>query len=129
TFRADRDASVFDNLEKATHTGLWWPDSDAFKAVLDGMAEACAQYESNAIDGDAAADRIIRLVRESEAVSPGFGWKDGNRRFIYPDRRQMAAFLDWAAASPLPGLSTLGRECLQALRKAGLVPAPAAGSR
>ncbi|MET8682510.1 FAD-dependent oxidoreductase, partial [Streptomyces sp. NPDC004647] len=129
TFRADRDASVFDNLEKATHTGLWWPDSDAFKLVLDGMAEACAQYESNAIDGDTAADRIIRLVQESEAVSPEFGWKDVNRRFIYPDQRQMKDFLEWAAASPLPELSTIGRETLAALRKAGAAAAPEAGNR
>jgi FADH2 O2-dependent halogenase len=127
-FKADRDPSVFDNLEKAPHTGLWWPDSDDFKALLDGTAEACALYEAKVIDGDTAADRVLALVRASDAVSPGFGWKDVNSRFIYPGHREMAAFLEWAAASPAPGLSTIGRESLDALRKAGVVLPTTAGT-
>ncbi|MEV8550049.1 NAD(P)/FAD-dependent oxidoreductase [Streptomyces glaucescens] len=128
-FREDRDTTVFDRLEKAPHTGLWWPDSDAFKELLQGTERACLDYESDLIDGDTAADRVLRLVRESEAVSPGFGWKDTGRRFIHPDRRDMAAFLEWAAASPLPELGPLGRESLAALRRAA-GPSPAtAGHR
>lgn len=118
-FRADRDPGVFEALEKAPHTGLWWPDSDAFKAVLDGTADACARYESGEIDGDTAAGRILALVRESPAVYPGFGWKDTGRRFIRPGRAQMREFLEWAAASPLPELGPLGREALAALRASG----------
>ncbi|MGX1881801.1 NAD(P)/FAD-dependent oxidoreductase [Streptomyces sp. NPDC055287] len=129
SFRADRDASVFETLEKVPHTGLWWPDSDAFKVLLDGMAHACEQYEAKLIDGDAAADRILGLIRESEAVSPGFGWKDVNQRFIYPDRRAMTDFLEWAAASPLPELSTIGRESLDALNRAQSRPAAATPKR
>ncbi|MFE6165775.1 NAD(P)/FAD-dependent oxidoreductase [Streptomyces sp. NPDC056486] len=129
SFRRDGDVSVFESLEKVPHTGLWWPDSDAFKALLDGMAKACAEYESNVIDGDTAADRILGLIRESEAVSPGFGWKDVNQRFIHPDRRQVMDFLTWAAASPLPELNTIGREGLDALRAARAASAVEAQSR
>ncbi|MFR9776137.1 NAD(P)/FAD-dependent oxidoreductase [Micromonospora sp. MS34] len=125
TYRATRDASLFDTLEKVPHVGLWWPDSDAFKAVLDGTAEACARYESKEIDGDTAADIILRLVQQSEAVPPDFGWKDPEKRFIFPDRRQMMDFLRWAATSPLPELSSLGGESLDAILKANA----AAGSR
>ncbi|MFF8955252.1 NAD(P)/FAD-dependent oxidoreductase [Streptomyces sp. NPDC014894] len=126
-FRADRDPSVFDALEKAPHTGLWWPDSDAFKALLDTTARSCEEYEKGLVDGDTAADRILALVRESEAVSPGFGWKDVNQRFIHPDRRQMGEFLEWAAASPLTELSTIGRASLDALRGAQAAPDAAPG--
>ncbi|MFE2288859.1 NAD(P)/FAD-dependent oxidoreductase [Streptomyces sp. NPDC059443] len=121
-FRIDRDASVFDALEKVPHTGLWWPDNDDFKALLDGTAKACAQYEAKEIDGDRAADIILGLIAKSEAVHPGFGWKDVDQRFIHPDRGQISDFLQWAARSPVPALSTVGRESLDALRAAGAVP-------
>ncbi|MFU8850856.1 NAD(P)/FAD-dependent oxidoreductase [Micromonospora sp. SL1-18] len=127
TFRATRDASLFDILEKVPHVGLWWPDSDDFKAVLDGTAEACARYEAKEIDGDTAADIILRLLEESEAVPPDFGWKDPNKRFIFPDRRQILDFLQWAATSPLPELSSLGGENLDAILKANAAAAAAGG--
>ncbi|SEQ07778.1 FADH2 O2-dependent halogenase [Streptomyces sp. yr375] len=125
-FRTHRDPSVFDALENAPHTGLWWPDNDAFKTLLDATAETCAQYEAKLIDGDRAADIILGLIEESEAVHPGFGWKDVNQRFIHPDRAQIADFLQWAARSPIPALSTIGRESLDALRAAGAAESPAA---
>ncbi|MFJ6137693.1 NAD(P)/FAD-dependent oxidoreductase [Kitasatospora sp. NPDC092286] len=130
-YRADRDARVFDELEKVPHVGLWWPDNDDFKALLDGTARACEQYEAKEIDGDRAADIIMGLVRGSEAVHPGFGWKDENRRFMHPDRGQIVEFLQWAAGSPVPALSTIGRESLDALRAAGAgsAPLPAEGGR
>ncbi|MFG3093302.1 NAD(P)/FAD-dependent oxidoreductase [Streptomyces sp. NPDC048202] len=130
-FRTDRDASVFDALEKVPHTGLWWPDSDGFKALLDGTATACARYEAGEIDGDRAADIILDLIEKSEAVHPGFGWKDVDQRFIHPDRGQIADFLQWAARSPVPALNTIGRESLDAFRAAGAAPAVPAveGSR
>ncbi|MFE5584813.1 NAD(P)/FAD-dependent oxidoreductase [Kitasatospora sp. NPDC056531] len=117
-FKADRDPEVFSALEKAPFTGLWWPDSESFKALLDGTVRACEQYEAQQIDGDTAADRILDLIRGSEAVNPGFGWKDTDVRFIHPGRAEMAGFLEWAAASPLPELSSMGRDALSALRKA-----------
>ncbi|NUQ99004.1 MAG: FAD-dependent oxidoreductase [Streptomyces sp.] len=118
-YRTDRDASVFDALENVPHTGLWWPDNDDFKTLLDGTAKACAQYEAKEIDGDRAADIILGLIHESDAVHAGFGWKDVNQRFIHPDRGQIADFLQWAARSPVPALNTIGRESLEALRAAG----------
>lgn len=118
-FRTDRDPAVFDALEKVPHTGLWWPDSDAFKALLDETAGACEAFEDDLIDGDTAADRILEHLRASEAVSPVFGWKDTAHRFVHPDRTQMREFLRWAAESPLPELSTAGRQSLEAFRATG----------
>ncbi|WP_341845524.1 NAD(P)/FAD-dependent oxidoreductase [Kitasatospora purpeofusca] len=127
-YRNDGDASVFDALEKVPNTGLWWPDNDDFKTLLDGTAQACAQYEAGEIDGDRAADIVLRLVRESGAVHEGFGWKDVDRRFIHPGRDQILDFLQWAAKSPVPALGTVGRESLDALLAAGAgSAAPIAG--
>jgi hypothetical protein len=67
------------------------------------------------MDGDAAADAVMRLVGSSEAVSRSFGWKDPGQRFVHPDGPQMLQYLREISASPLPELAALGREALGAL--------------
>jgi FADH2 O2-dependent halogenase len=115
-FRATGDPAVFEALEKAPHTGLWWPDSDVFKELVEATERACLLYESGEIDGDTAADMILRMVESSEAVSRSFGWKDLDHRFVFPSQSDMLHYLEEISGSPLPELSTLGTEALAAFR-------------
>lgn len=129
TFRETKDPSVLDALENVRHNGLWWPDSDTYRALLDVMNETCLRYEAGEIDGDTAADHLFGLIQDSEVMFQGFGWKDPNHRFIYPSPRDVAEFVGWAASSPLPELSTIGQEGLDYLRKAGLLGGVEVGGR
>ncbi|MGI5519950.1 NAD(P)/FAD-dependent oxidoreductase [Micromonospora sp. CA-259024] len=124
-FREQRDPAVFDDLEKVKHNGLWWPDSDVYRELIDRMERACLRYEAGEIDGDAAADEVFALIDESDVIFPGFGWKDPTHKFIYPTPREVRDLLVWATDSPLPELSTLGKAGLDALRKAGMAPTAA----
>jgi tetracycline 7-halogenase / FADH2 O2-dependent halogenase len=129
SFRESGDPAILDDLEKVKYNGLWWPDSDTYKALIDVMGEVCLQYEAKEIDGDAAADRLFGLINDSEVMFPGFGWKDPDHRFIYPSPREVGEFLAWASRSPLPELAAIGREALEYLRKSGMLPTVEAASR
>ncbi|MFD1273425.1 hypothetical protein ACFQ51_21960 [Streptomyces kaempferi] len=45
-FQLDGDDRHFKEMEKAPYTGLWWPDSHAFKVLFDITAETCERYEA-----------------------------------------------------------------------------------
>ncbi|MFI9616710.1 NAD(P)/FAD-dependent oxidoreductase [Streptomyces sp. NPDC052023] len=109
----------FEELEQVRYPGLWWPQSDSFKQILDTTAEACEKYEAGAITGDEAADIIFRTLRDSPVVNPVFGWKDEKQRFIYPSVPTMARFLFWASVQAPSEMNAVGREFLLGIVKAG----------
>jgi FAD binding domain. len=74
-FQLDGDDRHFKEMEKAPYTGLWWPDSHAFKVLFDTTAETCERYEAGEIDGDKAADIVFEAIRDCESVNTPFGWK------------------------------------------------------
>jgi tetracycline 7-halogenase / FADH2 O2-dependent halogenase len=127
TFRETGDPGVLDALENVRHNGLWWPDSDTYRSLLDEMNKTCLRYEAGEVDGDTAADYLFGLIEQSEVMFPGFGWKDPNHKFIYPSPREVGQFVVWAAQSRLPELSTIGKEGMAYLRKAGLMNGVGAG--
>ncbi|MET9778899.1 tryptophan 7-halogenase [Streptomyces sp. NPDC006367] len=109
----------FDELENVPYPGLWWPQSDSFKQLLEATAETCEKYEAGALTGDEAADIVFGLLDESPVVNPVFGWKDESRRFIYPSTVTMARFLYWASAQAPAEMNNVGREFLLGILKAG----------
>ena len=115
----DHDVRHFDELEKVPYPGLWWPQSDSFKRILETTAETCEKYEAGALTGDEAADIVFGLLKESPVVNPVFGWKDEERRFIYPNTLTMARFLYWASVEAPAEMNSVGREFLLGIVKAG----------
>jgi FADH2 O2-dependent halogenase len=71
------------------------------------------------LTGDEAADTIFKLLDESPIVNPVFGWKDENKRFIYPSTVTMARYLYWASVQAPAEMNSVGREFLLGIVKAG----------
>jgi tetracycline 7-halogenase / FADH2 O2-dependent halogenase len=118
-YAGDHDDQHFQDLENTPHPGLWWPDNDEFKRLLDGTAEACEKYEAGALTEDQAADIVFRMLDDCPIVAPAFGWKDPEHRFIHPNVAVMAKFMYWMAyRSPDPEVNKLGRSFTRAVVKA-----------
>nr|WP_239919797.1 MULTISPECIES: hypothetical protein [unclassified Streptomyces] len=115
----DKDQRHFRELEQNDHPGLWWPQSDKFKILLETTSETCEKYEAGALTGDEAADIIFKLLDDSPIVNPVFGWKDEEKRFIYPSVATMGRFLYWASVQAPPEMNSVGREFLLGIVKAG----------
>lgn len=115
----DDDDRHFRELENTDFPGLWWPETDKFKILLESTAETCEKYEAGALTGDEAADIIFKLLRESDIVNPAFGWKDEDHRFVYPSMLTMARFLYWASVQAPEEMNHVGREFLKGILKAG----------
>ncbi|MFJ6721958.1 MULTISPECIES: NAD(P)/FAD-dependent oxidoreductase [unclassified Streptomyces] len=115
----DGNPAHFKELEKNDYPGLWWPQSEKFKILLETTAETCEKYEAGVLTGDEAADIVFKLLDESPIVNPVFGWKDENKRFIYPSTATMARFLYWASVEAPPEMNSVGREFLLGIVKAG----------
>ncbi|MGY1683317.1 NAD(P)/FAD-dependent oxidoreductase [Geodermatophilus sp. SYSU D01176] len=116
----DGNERHFRELEEAPHTGLWWPESDAFKRLLEATVETCEKYEVGELTGDEAADIVFSLLHDSDIVNPVFGWKDEEKRFIAPSTWMMARFLYWASVQGPSEMNHLGREFLKGVLKAGV---------
>lgn len=117
-YQGSRDDQVFRDLEKAPHTGLWVPESDKLKDLLETTAETCEKYEAGVLDGDAAADVIFKLLRESGIVDPVMGWKDPGEHHIDPTIPKMARFMRWVASGEAdPEMKEFGAHNLGALLK------------
>ncbi len=116
----DHDDRHFRELEDARHTGLWWPESDKFKHLLEATAETCEKYEVGELTGSEAAATIQELIQHSDIVNPTFGWKDPEHRFVAPSTATMARFMYWASVQGPPEMKKLGREFLKGILKAGV---------
>lgn len=115
----DGDERHFRDLEDVAYPGLWWPETDKFKNLLEATSETCEKYEAGALTGDEAADIVFRLLRDADDVNPVFGWKDEDHRFVYPSTVTMARFLYWASVQGPQEMNTVGREFLKGILKAG----------
>ncbi|MGW2373628.1 MULTISPECIES: NAD(P)/FAD-dependent oxidoreductase [Kitasatospora] len=120
----NKNPQHFIDLENAPHTGLWWPESDKLKALLEATAETCEKYEVGELDGDEAANIVFRLLQDSDIVNPTFGWKDPRKRFIAPTTMTMIKFMHWATRQGPPEMRELGDENLR-----GLIRATAKGKK
>ncbi|MBT2207994.1 MULTISPECIES: NAD(P)/FAD-dependent oxidoreductase [Actinomadura] len=114
-----RDESFLE-LEDAPYPGLWWPESDKFKNLLEGAAEACEKYEAGALTGTEAAAIVHRLIQTTDIVNPVFGWKDPEQRHIFPTTFMIARFLYWASVQGPPEMNELGREFMKGILKNGV---------
>jgi FADH2 O2-dependent halogenase len=114
----DRDDQYLKALEDVEYPGLWWPESSALKRMMDTMIGACEAYERGEIDGDTAADRIFAEVKRSPITPAAVGWKDLDRRFIYPGFKDWIKFLYWSSTSTQPELRTLGRDTVRGIAAA-----------
>ncbi|MER7488613.1 tryptophan 7-halogenase [Streptomyces sp. NPDC126497] len=115
----DGDVRHFQDLEDARYPGLWWPNSEKFKTLLESTAETCEKYEAGALTGDEAADIIFRMIKDCDIVNPAFGWKDENQRFVAPSTLTMARFLYWASFQAPDEMNNVGKEFLKGILKAG----------
>jgi tetracycline 7-halogenase / FADH2 O2-dependent halogenase len=115
----DHDERHFRELEDTAHPGLWWPESDTFRRLLEATAETCEKYEVGELTGDEAADTVFKLIDDCDIVNPTFGWKDPGVRFVAPTTLTMARFLFWASVQAPPEMRHLGREFLKGVVKAG----------
>ncbi len=116
----DHDERHFQELEQTSYPGLWWPESDKFKRLLEATAETCEKYEVGEMAADEAADRVFRLLREADIVNPVFGWKDEDHRFVAPSTLAMAGFMFWASVVGPREMNHLGREFMKGIVKAGV---------
>jgi len=118
-YARDGDDRHFDELEQTDYPGLWWPESDKFKRLLESTAETCEKYEVGELTGDQAAAIVHQLIQDCDIVNPPFGWKDPEKRFILPSTGTMARFMYWAAVQAPPEMQYMGREFLKGVLKAG----------
>nr|WSY51609.1 tryptophan 7-halogenase [Streptomyces sp. NBC_00886] len=115
----DGDERHFRGLEDTLFPGLWWPESEKFKTLLESTAETCEKYEAGALTGDEAADVVFQMIKDCDIVNPAFGWKDENQRFVSPSTLTMARFLYWASFQAPEEMNNVGREFLKGILKAG----------
>jgi len=118
-YARDGDERHFQELEKVTDPGLWWPESAEFKRILETTAETCEKYEVGELTGDQAAQRILTMVQESAEVNPTFGWKDPDLQFVSPSTWMLARFMRWALFSSGPDMQKLSRSVISGAAKAG----------
>ena len=116
----DHDDRHFRELEQAPHTGLWWPESDKLRHIIETTAETCEKYEIGEMSASEAAAIINQMMQESDIVNPVFGWKDLDHRFVAPSTLDMARFMYWASRKGAPEWNQLGREFLKGILKAGV---------
>ncbi len=116
----DRDERHFKELEDVDYPGLWWPESDKFKRLLESTAETCEKYEVGELTGDQAADIVFKLLEDTDIVNPTFGWKDESHRFVAPSTFTMARFMFWASVLGPKEMNHLGREFMKGILKAGV---------
>ncbi|PSL05987.1 FADH2 O2-dependent halogenase [Haloactinopolyspora alba] len=120
-YALDDDAQHFEDLENTAYPGLWWPESDEVKRILEITAETCEKYEVGELDGDAAADIIFQLLNDSDLVNPVFGWKDPeDTRFALPTAPMMAKFMYWSSRKAPPEMRELGRALVGGVVRSGL---------
>jgi FADH2 O2-dependent halogenase len=120
-YRLDDDNDQhFRDLEKFPHTGLWWPESDDLKHMVEAIAEICEKYEVGEIDGDHAADLVMKEIQQNPVVPAPFGWKDPNHRFVAPTGGDMVKFMYWATTKAPQQIQDLGRENLKGLVSAAV---------
>ncbi|MYX77408.1 FAD-dependent monooxygenase [Streptomyces sp. SID3915] len=115
----DGDERHFRDLEDTRFPGLWWPESERFKTLLESTAETCEKYEAGALTGDEAADIVFQMIKDCDIVNPAFGWKDENQRFVSPSTLTMARFLYWASFQAPEEMNNVGKEFLMGILKAG----------
>ncbi|GAA2956087.1 MULTISPECIES: NAD(P)/FAD-dependent oxidoreductase [Streptomyces] len=115
----DGDERHFRDLEDTRFPGLWWPESEKFKTLLESTAETCEKYEAGALTGDEAADIVFQMIKDCDIVNPAFGWKDENQRFVSPSTLTMARFLYWASFQAPEEMNNVGKEFLMGILKAG----------
>lgn len=118
-FMQDGDDRHFQELEQTLHPGLWWPESDKFRHLLEFTAETCEKYEVGELTGDQAADMIMREVQACDIVNPEFGWKDPEHRFVAPNTWTLVRFMRWAVKESGPEMRQLAGDILRELRKVG----------
>ena len=118
-YSRDHDDRHFTELEEAPFTGLWWPESDKFRRLLEATAETCEKYEVGELTGHEAAQTVHKLIQDCDIVNPTFGWKDPEHRFVAPSTFTMARFMYWASVQGPPEMNQLGREFLKGIIKAG----------
>lgn len=118
-FLLDGDDRHFQELENTAHPGLWWPESDQFKRLLELTAETCEKYEVGEISGDRAAELILAEIQASDIVNPAFGWQDPNHRFVAPTAVTLARFMHWALLRSGDEMRTLARGLVRGVVKAG----------
>lgn len=116
----DHDDRHFRELEDTPYPGLWLPESDKFRRLLEATAETCEKYDVGELTADKAADIVFRLIDDCDIVNPVFGWKDPEKRFILPSTATMAHFLYWASVEAPSEMRELGREFLKGILKAGV---------
>jgi FADH2 O2-dependent halogenase len=119
-YAEDHDDRHFRELEDTPYPGLWWPEGNLLKNMLDTTAETCEKYEVGELDGDTAADIIFKLVQDCELVNPVFGWKDPEHHFAAPSTRDMVRFLYWASTGAPPELRRHGRAMALGIAKSAL---------
>ncbi len=108
-YTRDGDDRHFQELENSRYPGLWWPEDDLVKNLLELTAETCEKYEVGELDGDTAAATILARVQECELVNSTFGWKDPEHHFAAPSTRDMLRYLYWASTRAPAGLRRHGR--------------------
>lgn len=116
-----RDDRVFREMERSPYPGLWWPDSHAFKHLLDVTHETCERFEAGEIDGDKAADIVFEAIRDCESVNTPFGWKDDeDHRFYRATTPTMIKFMWWCLTTGPEEMRTLGRAMIGGVVRQGL---------
>ena len=120
-FALDGDDRHFKDLENGAFPGLWWPDSHAFKKLLDVTVQTCERYEAGELDGDRAADIVFQAIRDCESVNTPFGWKDGeDHRFFRASTPTMVKFMWWASMRGPEEMRDLGRSMVRGVVKSSL---------
>lgn len=120
-FALDGDDRHFKEMENSAYPGLWWPDSQGFKKLMDITAETCEKYEVGEFDGDTAADIIFAAIRDCDVVNTPFGWKDDeDHRYFLPSTPTMMKFMWWANTKAPGEMKELGQAMVKGVVKSAV---------
>ncbi|WP_131736999.1 NAD(P)/FAD-dependent oxidoreductase [Actinomadura roseirufa] len=119
-YNLNGDDQVYRDLEKAPNTGFWWPDEPETKAMWDAMVETVEKFEVGEVSADDAAERILRMVLDSDLPPAAFGYKDPSNHNLHPTTMDLARFMTWAIKDGPPAARELAAGTVEAMGRAAL---------
>nr|WP_042191292.1 NAD(P)/FAD-dependent oxidoreductase [Kibdelosporangium sp. MJ126-NF4]CEL19974.1 Monodechloroaminopyrrolnitrin-3-halogenase PrnC [Kibdelosporangium sp. MJ126-NF4]CTQ97198.1 Monodechloroaminopyrrolnitrin-3-halogenase PrnC [Kibdelosporangium sp. MJ126-NF4] len=107
-FAETGDDQVFVDMESAPHTGLWWPDNDGYRELLEEMNRLCDLVDEGTMSSADAGEQLMKQVVSADFLAPGFGFEDPGHRFVKPEIASLKAMMAWLRTDAPASMRYLG---------------------